>query len=133
AGHRYNAVCCAALAVPGKGKDAPRPDKEQARLRTLALDWLRAELAARAKGEEAEDTNVSLRGDRKQGPSERETASGRACQREVIASRACPGFVRKSIACGFALAPPFPSLAPPLGSPALTVSSSRRPFVTSAT
>jgi len=40
-GHRYNAACAAALAGSGKGKDAGRlPDKEYARLRKQALDWL---------------------------------------------------------------------------------------------
>jgi tetratricopeptide (TPR) repeat protein len=45
-GHRYNAACVAALAAAGKGKDAATLDeKERARLRRLALDWLRADLA----------------------------------------------------------------------------------------
>jgi tetratricopeptide (TPR) repeat protein len=42
--HRYNAARSAALALAGKGKDAPRPDKEQARFRQQALGWLRANL-----------------------------------------------------------------------------------------
>jgi eukaryotic-like serine/threonine-protein kinase len=47
AGHRYNAACCAALAAAGKGQDAGKlDDKERARLRKRALDWLRADLAA---------------------------------------------------------------------------------------
>jgi serine/threonine-protein kinase len=46
---RYKAALAAALAASGKGKDAPRPDKEQARLRAWALRWLRAERAAWAK------------------------------------------------------------------------------------
>src|SRR5262249_48847688 len=50
AGHRYNAACDAALAAAGQGKDATQLDgKERARLRKLALDWLRADLTAWAK------------------------------------------------------------------------------------
>jgi serine/threonine protein kinase/Flp pilus assembly protein TadD len=46
-GHRYNAACCAALAGCRQGKDANQTDdKERARLRWQALDWLRADLAA---------------------------------------------------------------------------------------
>jgi Flp pilus assembly protein TadD len=49
-GHRYQAACAAALAAAGRGKDAGKPDeKEQARLRRLALGWLRADLEAWAK------------------------------------------------------------------------------------
>jgi Flp pilus assembly protein TadD len=44
---RYNAACCAALAGCGQGKDADQLDeKEYARLRRQALDWLRADLEA---------------------------------------------------------------------------------------
>jgi tetratricopeptide (TPR) repeat protein len=44
--HRYNAACAAALAGCGQGKDADKlDDKERARLRKQALDWLRADLA----------------------------------------------------------------------------------------
>jgi serine/threonine protein kinase/Flp pilus assembly protein TadD len=44
---RYNAACLAALAGCGKGEDAKSlSDKERARLRQQALEWLRAELAA---------------------------------------------------------------------------------------
>ncbi len=44
---RYNAACAAALAACGQGKDADKlDDKERARLRHQAIDWLRAELAA---------------------------------------------------------------------------------------
>src|SRR5262249_3925379 len=47
AGHRYNAACAAALAGCGQGKDAGHlDDKERARLRRRALDWLRADLDA---------------------------------------------------------------------------------------
>jgi tetratricopeptide (TPR) repeat protein len=50
AGHRYNAACHAALAAAGKGEDAAKlDDKEKARLRKQALDWLRADLALRTK------------------------------------------------------------------------------------
>jgi hypothetical protein len=48
--NRYNAACCAALAGCGRGGDADQLDeKERARLRKQALDWLRADLAARAR------------------------------------------------------------------------------------
>ncbi|HEY7312281.1 MAG TPA: tetratricopeptide repeat protein [Gemmataceae bacterium] len=44
---RYNAACAAALAGCGQGKDADKlDDKERARLRQQALDWLRADLKA---------------------------------------------------------------------------------------
>jgi len=44
--HRYNAACAAALAGCGQGKDAQQTDdKERARLRGQALEWLRADLA----------------------------------------------------------------------------------------
>jgi tetratricopeptide (TPR) repeat protein len=50
ASHRYNAACQAALAAAGMGEDAVKlDDAERARLRTQALDWLRADLAARSK------------------------------------------------------------------------------------
>jgi serine/threonine-protein kinase len=42
--HRYNAACCAALAVAGKGTDKP-DDKQRVRWRRQALTWLRADLA----------------------------------------------------------------------------------------
>jgi superkiller protein 3 len=45
AGHRYDAACAAAQAGCGLGQDAgPLDDKERARLRRQALDWLRADL-----------------------------------------------------------------------------------------
>jgi hypothetical protein len=45
AAHRYNAACAAALAAAAQGKDAGKlDDKERARLRKQALDWLRADL-----------------------------------------------------------------------------------------
>jgi serine/threonine-protein kinase len=44
---RYAAACYAALAGCGHGKDAPPADSpERPRLRRLALEWLRADLAA---------------------------------------------------------------------------------------
>jgi hypothetical protein len=44
-GHRYNAACNATLAGCGMGHDAGKLDgAERARLRRLALDWLRADL-----------------------------------------------------------------------------------------
>src|SRR5262249_45761727 len=50
ADHRYRAACAAALAGCGAGKDAGQLDgKERARLRRLALGWLRAALAARPR------------------------------------------------------------------------------------
>jgi serine/threonine-protein kinase len=46
AGHRYNAACAAALAGCGQGRDAGTLDeKERARLRQQALDWLQSDLA----------------------------------------------------------------------------------------
>jgi hypothetical protein len=49
-GHRYSAACAAALAGCGKGRDEPAPsDAERARLRGLALDWLRSDLILRTK------------------------------------------------------------------------------------
>jgi serine/threonine-protein kinase len=45
--HRYNAVCAAALAAAGKGKDAPATDAvAMITLREQALAWLQAELVA---------------------------------------------------------------------------------------
>jgi tetratricopeptide (TPR) repeat protein len=45
--HRYNAACAATLAGCGQGKDIDKlDDKERARLRPQALDWLRADLEA---------------------------------------------------------------------------------------
>jgi tetratricopeptide (TPR) repeat protein len=44
---RYNAACAAALAGCGQGEEADKLDeKERARLRQQALDWLRADLKA---------------------------------------------------------------------------------------
>jgi tetratricopeptide (TPR) repeat protein len=44
-GHQYNASCAAALAGCGQGNDVDRVDEmECARLRTQALEWLRADL-----------------------------------------------------------------------------------------
>jgi Tfp pilus assembly protein PilF len=49
AGHRYRAACCAALAGCGQGKDAAGLDeKDRARWRRQAQDWLRAELLLHA-------------------------------------------------------------------------------------
>ncbi len=42
----YNAACAASLAAAGKGVDAGLDDKERARLRSQALDWLRTDLTA---------------------------------------------------------------------------------------
>jgi tetratricopeptide (TPR) repeat protein len=50
AGHRYSAACSAALAAAGQGEDAAGLDeKQRARLRQQALDWLSADLALHAK------------------------------------------------------------------------------------
>jgi tetratricopeptide (TPR) repeat protein len=50
AGHRYNAACAAALAGCGRGQDADKlDDKERARLRRQALDWLCADLEAQGR------------------------------------------------------------------------------------
>ncbi len=49
-GRRYDAACAAALAAAGQGEDAPKStDKERARLRRQALDWLRSDLALWSK------------------------------------------------------------------------------------
>jgi serine/threonine protein kinase/tetratricopeptide (TPR) repeat protein len=54
-GSRYDAACAAALAACGQGEDAKSlDDKERARLRQQALDWLRAELEAWGKRLEKE-------------------------------------------------------------------------------
>jgi hypothetical protein len=48
--HRYNGACAAVLAGCGQGKDADKlNDKDRPRLRKQAMDWLRADLAIRAK------------------------------------------------------------------------------------
>jgi tetratricopeptide (TPR) repeat protein len=45
---RYDAACCAALAAAGKGEDAAGLDeRERARLRQQARDWLTADLTSR--------------------------------------------------------------------------------------
>ena len=50
AGHRYDAACFAARAAAGQGKNPAKLDnKERARLRQQALDWLSADLALRRK------------------------------------------------------------------------------------
>jgi tetratricopeptide (TPR) repeat protein len=50
AAHRYNAACYAALAAAGQGEDTAKlDDKEKARLRKQALDWLRADLVLRTR------------------------------------------------------------------------------------
>ncbi len=50
AANRYNAACSAALAGAGKGNDhAQLDDAAKARWRNKALDWLKADLAERAK------------------------------------------------------------------------------------
>jgi serine/threonine-protein kinase len=57
--HRYNAACATALAAAGKGQDAGKlDDKERARLRQQALDWLRADLAAYTRQTEKGNPNT---------------------------------------------------------------------------
>src|SRR5262249_14405803 len=52
---RYNAACAAAQAAAGQGEDAARlDDKERARLRRQALDWLRADLTLRTRQGESD-------------------------------------------------------------------------------
>jgi len=62
AGHRYDAVCCAALAAAGQGADAGNLDgQEYRRLRKQALAWLRADLeqwSKRLEGGKPEDRQV---------------------------------------------------------------------------
>jgi serine/threonine protein kinase/Flp pilus assembly protein TadD len=59
-GSRYDAACAAALAGCGQGKDADEcDDKERARLRRQALNWLRADLAAWQKLLEKEPDRAS--------------------------------------------------------------------------
>ena len=66
ASHLYNAACFASMAAAGQG-DPGAPgkldDKERTRLRKRALDWLRADLALRARqlntGKPADRTKVS--------------------------------------------------------------------------
>jgi tetratricopeptide (TPR) repeat protein len=54
--HRYNAACAAALAGCGQGKDADQLDeKQRARLRQQARDWLKADLALWAKQAASDD------------------------------------------------------------------------------
>jgi hypothetical protein len=48
AGHRYQAACAAALAAAGRDADKLDP-KERESLRRQARDWLRADLAQRAR------------------------------------------------------------------------------------
>src|SRR5262249_34140830 len=60
---RYHAACHAALAAAGQGTDADKlDDKERSRLRTQALDWLRADLdlwARRIDDGKAEDRKAA--------------------------------------------------------------------------
>jgi eukaryotic-like serine/threonine-protein kinase len=54
---RYNAACVAALAGRGQGADAGKlDDKEQARLRKQAIEWLRADLAYWTKQAASEES-----------------------------------------------------------------------------
>jgi hypothetical protein len=47
--YRSDAACAAALAGAGQGADTDKLDKQRARLRQHALDWLKADLALRRK------------------------------------------------------------------------------------
>ncbi len=59
AGHRYDAACAAALAAAGQGADAAGlTDRQRARFRQQALDWLRADLRARAAGLKDDDRDT---------------------------------------------------------------------------
>jgi serine/threonine-protein kinase len=59
-GDRYSAACLSVLAAVGQGKDADRlDDKERLRLRTQALEWLRADLRLWTK--EAENVTPQTR------------------------------------------------------------------------
>jgi len=67
-GGRYAGACSAALASAGQGKDAAKLDgSERARMRELAIEWLRADLALHAKRiesgteEEREQSKNALR------------------------------------------------------------------------
>ncbi len=58
--HRYNAACAAALAADGKGEDAADlDDKERARLRQQARDWLAADLIFLAKLSDKKDAKAN--------------------------------------------------------------------------
>jgi hypothetical protein len=51
--YRYHAACAAVMAASGRGRDEPKPDDAaRAQLRRQALEWLKADLTARAKGVE---------------------------------------------------------------------------------
>jgi serine/threonine-protein kinase len=57
--YRYSAACSASLAAAGRGEDAAGlDDKERARLRRHALDWLRADLALWTKQLESDKPAV---------------------------------------------------------------------------
>ena len=60
---RYNAACAAALAGCAQGEDADRlDDKQRARLRRQALDWLREDLSRWAKnGATLDNSSAGLR------------------------------------------------------------------------
>jgi tetratricopeptide (TPR) repeat protein len=58
--HRYKAACAAALAADGKGEDAADlDDKERARLRQQARDWLAADLTFLAKLSDKKDAKAN--------------------------------------------------------------------------
>jgi tetratricopeptide (TPR) repeat protein len=57
--YRYNAACTAALAAAGQATNDPKPDDAaRAKLRTQALDWLKAELGSWAKVLDSGDANA---------------------------------------------------------------------------
>ena len=59
---RYDAACAAALAAAGQGEDAAKlDDREGARWRKQALDWLQADLALWAKRLQSADAKDRAR------------------------------------------------------------------------
>jgi hypothetical protein len=60
--HRYNAACSAAIAAAGRSRDEPLPAAGRSEERRAALEWLRADIAARAavvsNGQPAEKTQL---------------------------------------------------------------------------
>jgi hypothetical protein len=88
-GHRYNAACAASLAGCGQGQDADKLDeKERARLRQRALEWLRADLALWTKL--AENDNPKARDAVQQTLKHWQTDADLACLRDKDALEKLP-------------------------------------------